>query len=306
MTKEAFHTLCSGGPVFLDGATGTNLYLAGMPHGVSTEQWVLEHPDIMRQLQEQYIEAGSQIIYTPTFGGNRGALSRFGLQDQVIEMNLRLSEISFSASRGKVLVAGDLSPTGMLPESAGGTTPDDVIFSAYQEQAEVLLEAGVDLFVVESMMSVTETCIACDAVIAAAGENVPVMASILSGTDGHTYYDGTVYEAQPVLESMGVSAFGVNCNMNPEQLESVVHMLCKTAKAPVLAKPNAGLPVFHDKGIASYDMDANTFAEGMLALYRDGASVLGGCCGSDPTFIRAMRERILKFRQEQSGDAAGH
>ena len=170
--------------------------------------------------------------------------------------------------------------------------PDEQIFEIYREQAAALLEAGVDLVVVESMMSVTETLIACDAVNDATGGKIPVIASMLSGTDGHTYYDGTVYEALPVLESAGISAFGVNCNMNPMQLEAVVRNLAGKAKIPVLAKPNAGLPVFDKNGNATYDMDAETFAKEMAVLYRDGASLLGGCCGTDPDFIRTIKEYL--------------
>ena len=124
MTKEEFRKMVSGGPVILDGATGTNLFAAGMPHGVSTEQWVLENPEVIKKLQRDYIEAGSQVIYTPTFGANRAVLSRFGLQDHVRDMNLRLAEFSLSVSAGRALTAGDLSPTGKLSVSAGGDTPD--------------------------------------------------------------------------------------------------------------------------------------------------------------------------------------
>lgn len=292
MTKEEFRKMVSSGPVILDGATGTNLFAAGMPHGVSTELWVLENPEVIQKLQREYIEAGSQIIYTPTFGANRAVLSRFGMQDHVRDMNLRLAGFSLSVSAGRALTAGDLSPTGKLPVSAGGDMPDEQIFEIYREQAAALLEAGVDLVVVESMMSVTETLIACDAVNDATGGKIPVIASMLSGTDGHTYYDGTVYEALPVLESEGISAFGVNCNMNPVQLETVVRNLAGKARISVLAKPNAGLPVFDKKGNATYDMDAETFAKGMAVLYRDGASLLGGCCGTDPDFIRAMKKQF--------------
>ena len=182
MKKQDFADLAGKGILYLDGATGSNLMKAGMPRGMSTEAWVLEHPDVLEKLQREYVEAGSRIVYAPTFGANRHVLSGFGLDGNVEEMNLRLVDISQRAVRGKALVAGDIAPTGMLLESIGGDYSDDQMFEVYREQTSILASAGVDLLVCETMMSVEEVCIALDAAHAAGG-SLPVMCTMTVTAD---------------------------------------------------------------------------------------------------------------------------
>ncbi len=290
MTKEAFTKLAAEGLVYLDGATGSNLYNSGMPKGVCTEQWVLENPEVIMRLQSDYADAGSHIVYAPTFGCNRASLKKFGLENQVEEMNKRLVDISQKAVSGRVLIAGDMAPTGMLPESCGGEDSLEEIFDVYYEQAKVLKETGIDLFVVETMMSVDETTVAMDAISSVS--DLPVMCSLYVNADGRAFYGGTVFEAQEALQAQGVAAVGINCCNGPDQLESIVSNLKKAATVPVIAKPNAGLPHVDDKGQAIYDMGPEEFARSMKKLVEAGAGVIGGCCGTNPKYIRKLRDYL--------------
>ena len=155
MTREAFHELVKNGPVILDGATGTNLQDAGMPVGVCPEQWILEHEDVMIRLQKDYVEAGTNILYAPTFTANRIKLEEYGLEEHLEEMNERLVGISREAAGGRALVAGDLTMTGQQLFPMGDLMFEELV-DIYKEQVRAILKAGVDLFVVETMMSLQE------------------------------------------------------------------------------------------------------------------------------------------------------
>ncbi len=287
MTKETFAQLAQERLIFLDGATGTNLYKKGMPKGVCTEQWILGNPQVMQQLQRDYAEAGSDIVYAPTFGANRESLKKFGLEDKTADMNKALVELSQKAVEGRAMVAGDMSPTGLLLESSGGEAGVDEIFEIYREQAQALYDSGVELISVETMMSVDETTIALDAVSSVC--NLPVMCSLYVNADGRAYYGGSVYDAAEVLQEMGACAVGINCCNGPDQLEAIVRSIAQVVSIPVLAKPNAGLPHIDEAGNAVYDMGADEFAKHMKALINAGAGVVGGCCGTDPSYIRKLK-----------------
>ena len=288
MTKQEFARLTSSGIVYLDGATGSNLFKAGMPRGMSTEAWVLEHPGVLEDLQRAYIEAGSQIIYAPTFGANRHVLAGFGLDGNVEDMNKRLVDISRRAADGKARIAGDIAPTGMLLESIGGDYTDEQMVDVYTEQISCLADAGVDLLVCETMMSVEEVCIALDAAHAAAAD-LPVMCTLTVTADGRAFYGGTATEAAETLTEMGADAVGINCCAGPDQLESIVRGIAKVTDLPVIAKPNAGMPVIDKAGNAAYNMGPAEFAKHMKVLVDAGASIVGGCCGTTPEYIRRLR-----------------
>ena len=286
MTNIEFEQLFENGYVILDGAMGTNLYRAGMPRGVCTEKWILNHIDTVEQLQKAYVEAGSQVIYAPTFGANRHMLEGHGLADRLAAMNKELVQLSKRAAGGRACVAGDMSPTGLVLKSIGGDVELEEVYEIYREQAEVLVSAGVDLFAVETMMSQDETVIALDALRSVT--DLPVMVTMSVQADGMAYMGGNIYDAAEALEAMGASAVGVNCCSGPDQLVSLVHTLGERVQIPVIAKPNAGMPKIDNYGQAVYDMDAEHFGMHMRALYEAGARMLGGCCGTTPEYIQAL------------------
>lgn len=292
MTKEAFEALAHEGVILLDGATGSNLTKAGMPKGISTEMWTLEHSDILIRLQKEYLAAGSQIIYAPTFAANRISLSNFGLEDRVEELNTRLTELSKKAvGNGRGLIAGDITTTGKMLEPKGELTYTE-LYDAYAEQITALANAGVDLLVAETMLSVDETCVVLDA--AASVCDLPVMCTLTLEADGSALFGGNAVEAVETLQEMGASAVGLNCSVGPDQLEAVVRSMAKAAKVPVIAKPNAGLPVITPAGEAVYSMNAEDFAGHMKVLTEAGAGVIGGCCGTTPDYIRRLAEMLKR------------
>ena len=270
----------------MDGATGSNLMKAGMPRGVCTEQWVLEHPDAILALQSAYKAAGSDMVYAPTFCANRIALSGYGLQDDVSRMNRELVALSKKAVGSGVLVAGDMTTTGKPadPEDSDGYQQ---LLDAYREQAEALISGGADLIGVETMMGVNE-CVAAIEAIRSLGD-IAVICTLSVQSDGKCYFDGSVFEAAEILEALGADAIGVNCSTGPDQLESVIRTLKNTCSLPVIAKPNAGMPKISDSGEAVYSMEAGEFAQHMEQLVEAGASLIGGCCGTTPEFIEALR-----------------
>ena len=286
MTKQEFQALTNKGVVLLDGATGSNLRKAGMPVGISSEQWVLENPQVLQNLQRAYVDAGSQIVYAPTFAANRISMRNFNLQDRIVELNTRLVKISKDAVGNRALVAGDLTTTGQLMEPRGPLTYEE-LYQAYQEQIRALADAGADLLVAETMLSVDETVVALDAAQSVC--DLPMMCSLTLEADGSAMYGGNAVEAVMTLQEMGAAAVGLNCSVGPDQLESVVTNMRKVAQVPIIAKPNAGMPVIDEKGEAHYSMDAETFAAYTRKLVAAGAGLVGGCCGTTPEYIRQLK-----------------
>ena len=286
MKREEFQTQIKF-PLLLDGATGSNLMAAVMPRGVCTEIWVRDHKDVFLRLQKAYIEAGSQVIYAPTFGGNRISLSMHGLENEIEALNKTLVSYSLEAADDKVLVAGDLTTTGKMMAPAGELSYEQA-FEVYQEQIHYLAEAGVDLLAVETMISIEETLAALDAALSVC--DLPVMCSMTIESDGSLFTGGNIFEAALALESAGASAVGINCSVGPEQLVAIIRTLYETVSIPVIAKPNAGMPVIDDLGQAVYNMTPQDFALHMKTLVDMGASIVGGCCGTTPEFIRRMTE----------------
>lgn len=289
MKKQEFAALCENKVVLLDGATGSNLMKAGMPRGVCTEAWVCEHPQPLLDLQRAYVRAGSEILYAPTFSANRHSLARHGLEKRVWELNTRLVALSKQAAEGRALVAGDLTTTG-VPLEPMGTMGDHELFAIYREQIEALAAAGADLLVVETMLGVDETAVALEAAQAVC--ELPVLCSLTVQADGSAYFGGDCVEAVQTLQELGAAAVGINCSSGPEQLVSLVRNMKRVAKVPLLVKPNAGLPVISEDGEAVYPMGAEEFARHMADLVAAGAGVIGGCCGTTPEFIAALKKRL--------------
>lgn len=286
MTREELYGLLEKGPVFLDGATGSNLQKAGMPTGVCPEQWILDHPDVIVDLQKRYIEAGTQILYAPTFSGNRIKLEEYSLADKIVEINTKLVQLCKEAAGDKGLVCGDMTMTGESLEPMGDLELEELI-DIYKEQAKILYEAGVDLFVVETMMSLAETRAAVLAIKETC--DLPVMVSMTFDEKGKTLYGNTPEGCMVVLQSLGADVVGINCSTGPEKMAEMVRQMKKYANVPILAKPNAGLPQMVD-GETVYDMGPEEFASFGPMLMEAGAAVLGGCCGTTPEHIARLVE----------------
>lgn len=279
----------NGGFLILDGATGTNLMKAGMPGGVCPEKWILEHPDVLIGLQKKYVDAGSNIIYAPTFGTNRIKLQEYGLEDKQEEMISKLVGYSKEAAAGKALVAGDITMTGRQLAPMGTLQLEELI-DIYKEQILIMEKAGVDLLVVETMMSLAES----RAAVIAAKEvcDLPILVTLTFEENGRTLFGTDAETAGIVLESLGVDAVGVNCSTGPAKMAEIVSAISKVTKIPLIAKPNAGLPQVDENGRTVYTMTETEFAEEMKLLVDCGAVILGGCCGTTPDHIEALHHMI--------------
>ena len=288
LTREEFHEKIAGGIHFLDGATGSNLRKAGMPNGVCTEQWVLEHPEVLVALQRSYAEAGSQILYAPTFQAQPMALAAVGLDSQTEAINASLVALSRSAAPD-CLIAGDLTTLAAFCES---WNPDnfDLLVQNYQRQIRGLIDGGCDILVAETLMYAQEAeAILCAAEMECAGA---AMYSFTMMADG-SLFSGA--EAGPVLQSLeeaGAAALGFNCVSMDMMTPYLVSKLRRYVKGPLICKPNAGNPTINAQGIAEYSMQPEEFAKFALQCRENGAALLGGCCGTDPEFIRKVRQAV--------------
>ncbi len=283
MTRDEFKKLISEKLVILDGATGTELVKRGMPSGVSPELWCLENPHAVLDLQRAYIDAGSDIVYSPTFGGTRFKLANFGLAERLGEINRGLAEISKKAA-GDKFVFGDLAPTGLFIEPFGDISFDDAV-QVYGEQAKWLLEGGVDGFVIETMMDIQEARAALIAVRELC--ELPVMVSMTYEADRRTLNGTDPITALVTLQALGADVVGCNCSTGPDDMIEVISMMKEYATVPLLAKPNAGMPKLID-GKTLFDMEAEKFGSFVSRFIEAGVNVLGGCCGTTPEHIAAL------------------
>ena len=285
LTKQEFQEKIAGGLRILDGATGSNLRLAGMPKGCSTEAWVLEHPDILQQLQRKYAEAGAQIIFAPTFQAQPIALKAIGLDKDTEKMNAQLVALTRQAAPG-CLVAGDITTLAAFCDS---WDPDnfDLLVENYRQQIRGLIDGGVDILGAETLLYPQEA----EAILTAAeleGAGA-VMYSFTMQTYGSLF---SGMKAGPVLkesERVGAAAVGFNCVSADSLTAGLVAKLRRFVSIPLICKPNAGMPVIREDGLAHYDMTPAEFA----AIIRDcsamGATLLGGCCGTTPAHIAALK-----------------
>lgn len=293
MTREKFIDFTKDHIIYLDGATGSNLVKAGMPSGVCPEQWILEHREVMLQLQKEYVQAGTNILYAPTFTANRVKLAEYHLEKNMSSMIHDLVAISKEAAADTpghpVYVAGDITMTGEQLRPMGKMELEDLI-AIYKEQILCLVDAGADLLVVETMMSLAET----RAALIAAKEvcDLPVIATLTFEADGRTLFGTDAKTAAVVLESLGASAIGANCSTGPAQMEGIISDMVSVTTIPIIAKPNAGLPFLDENGTTCYNMEAEEFTEEMQVLVNAGATILGGCCGTTPEFIRQLHDRF--------------
>lgn len=288
LTRKEFHEKIAGGVHFLDGATGSNLRKAGMPNGVCTEQWVMEHPEVLVSLQRAYAEAGSQILYAPTFQAQPMALATVGLEKHTEVINADLVALSRSAAPG-CLIAGDLTTLAAYCES---WNPDnfDLLVENYQRQIRGLIDGGCDILVAETLMYAQEAeAILCAAEAEGAGAS---MFSFTMMADG-SLFSGP--DSGPILRSLeeaGAAAVGFNCVAMDMMTPYLVSKLRRFVKGPLICKPNAGIPAINAQGVAEYSMDATEFANFALQCKENGAALLGGCCGTDPAFIAQLHKTV--------------
>lgn len=289
MTLTLFQHLQSGSLLIADGATGTMLMSAGLPAGSAPELWNVERPDQIIALHHAYLEAGSQIILTNTFGGSRIKLDKFGLGERTRELNLAAVALAKQACQGQAYVAGDIGPSGELMQPMGMLTYD-LALQAFAEQAAALADGGADLLWVETMTDLSEA----KAAVAGARQvtDLPIFCSLSFGRKARTMMGVSARQAAQELWPLGLSAIGANCGEGLEMIPEVLRQMREVLPdAPLIVKPNAGLPKLI-AGQTTYDLQPADFAAQMEEFVDLGAQVIGSCCGSSPAYIAALRDSL--------------
>ena len=276
-------------PLLLDGGLGSMFIAAGLEAGRAPERWTVDHPDRVTAVHRQYVEAGSDIIHTTTFGGSPPKLADAGLAGRCREVNMAAVRLAREATAGHAtLVAGDVGPTGKLFAPMGDAT-EQQLREAFAEQVGAMAEAGVDLISIETMYDLREALVAVEA---ARETGLPVLASMTFDAKKRGFFTMVGDRLVPSLIALceaGAHAVGCNCSVQPEQMLAMIEEAFQSVTAPLIAQPNAGQPRPTPAGEIVYDAEPEPFASDLVRMVRQGARLVGGCCGSTPEFIRAAR-----------------
>lgn len=281
----AVSELKEGKFLLFDGAMGTMLQKAGLKTGELPETYNMTNPDIIRQIHKEYVDAGSDVVTTNTFQANELKLECEYSVEQIIESGVRLAKES-----GAKYVALDIGPLGQLMEPMG-TISFERAYDVFKRQVIAGAKAGADIILIETISDIYEA----KAAVLAAKENsdLPVFCTLTYQEDGRTFVGTDPLTGTIVLDGLGVDAHGVNCSLGPKELKPIVDEILEFAKAPVMIQPNAGLPKIRD-GQTVYDISPSEFTEFLELIAKGGAVVFGGCCGTDPEFIRHIRAMLDK------------
>ncbi len=284
--SKFIQALQAGKVLIADGANGTMLQKAGLPPGVAPERWNLENPDGVRNLHQSYIDAGSDMVLTNTFGGSSIRLRRENLEDSVVEVNKNAAKLARDAAGDNVIVLGDIGPTGELMAPLGTLEYEQAV-ATFAQQAEALAQGGVDAFLIETMSDLDELRAAVEGVKRVT--DLPIMASMSFDTKGRTMMGVKPENAAKAISALEVDVIGANCGRTlTETLDAVMKMRETLPDCLLLAKPNAGLP-HASAGELVYDVTPEVMAEYAQRFANEaGVIIFGGCCGSTPDHIRAI------------------
>lgn len=275
-------------PLILDGATGTELQKRGYMGDVSAEQWVLDNPESIVGIQKGYVAAGSNVLYSPSFGANRRKLEEHGIFNKTADYNRRLAALSQKAADGRAFVAGDISPTGLFLSPLGEASFEELV-DIYTEQAAGLEQAGVDLFVIETMMTLSDARAAVLAVRSVSDK--PIFVTFTCDENGRSLSGTDITAALTVLQGMGIDAFGLNCSAGPAEMLPQIKRLREFSRVPLIVKPNAGMPEIVD-GKTVYNCPPEQFVELVPEFLASGVAIFGGCCGTTAEHIAALSKAL--------------
>jgi methionine synthase I (cobalamin-dependent) len=290
MERDAFRALLDGKPLLLDGGMGSLLIAAGLERGRAPEHWVLERPERVEAAHCAYVEAGSGAVQTNTFGASPPKLAASGLEGRCRDVNRLAVSVAKSAAAGRALVAGDVGPTGLLRPPMGQATEPDFL-RAFREQVSALAEAGADFISIETMFDLVEALAALEAAVET---GLPVVASMTFEKKKRGFFTimgNPLLDSLKALESGGADAAGFNCSVTSGVMLEMVREAAPSLGVPLAAQPNAGQPRAVPEGI-TYDASPEAFAGDLAAMALSGARILGGCCGTDPGFIRRARTAL--------------
>ena len=292
--KEEIKEQLNKRTLLLDGAMGTMLQAYGLKSGECSEEWNISHPQVVQKIHQEYIKAGADIILTNTFGANRIKLKSFGREDDILKIN----KIAVSIAKGvidkegslekRIFIAGSVGPTGKILEPYGDLKVSEV-YGNYKEQAVILEKAGVDLIILETFYDLEEIKTALKAV--KENTDLMVIASMTFDKNLKTIYGIDPERAVMVLENEGADGVGANCGTGPEVLYKVLKIMKKASKTYLIVEPNAGMPeLIKDKVV--YPASLKIMADYTEKFVKLGLNLIGGCCGTTPSHIKAMSDKI--------------
>ena len=282
--------------VLLDGAMGTELMARGLPRGLAPELWNVERPDVVAEIHAAYFAAGADAVSTNSFGGTPVRLAAHGLEARAYELNLAAARLARGVAPPGRFVAGSMGPAGKFLKPQGPLT-EEALAAAYAEQARGLADGGVDVFLVETQYDLREALIALRAAKGVAP--LPVLVTLTFGVFPRGYFtvmgDGAA-KAAAALERAGADAVGANCTLTSAEMAACVAALRPATALPLVAQANAGQPVVRDDGSVVHAQPLEDYVRHIPGVVRAGAALVGGCCGTNPDFIRAMARVIQEER----------
>lgn len=287
--NEFIAGLIKDGPVLTDGSWGSQMMKRGLKAGVAPDSWNLTDPDKVEEIARQYVDAGSRVILTNTFGANRFVLGKFGMADKMADINRKGVEISKKGAAGRAFVFASIGPSGKLLITKDVT--EEGLREAFAEQAQVIADAGADAIVVETMMDLNEARITAEA---AKKTGLPVIACLVFDAGkfkDRTMIGNTIEQAVETLTGVGVDGIGANCGQGIEGFIPICKRMRSATTLPLWMKPNAGSPEVID-GKTVYGTSATDFARHIPALIEAGANFIGGCCGTDMKFIIEAKKAL--------------
>ena len=291
--RDIMGYLAMGEVYISDGATGTNLQKTGLPVGAAAEIWVLDNPNAILDLNRAFIEAGSEILLTCTFGGTKLRLAASGLAEKFEEVNRKAVELTREAAAGHdVLVAGSIGPTGQLMAPLGTLTVE-AAEENFRDQARILCESGVDLIVIETQYDLNEACAAVKGVRAVDGQ-IPLVCSFSYDRGTQTMMGVKPEDMAETIGALDVDVLGINCGRSLDENYQALQMLRAATDKPIWFKPNAGMPEMDEDGNPTYSVtpaEMGAMAKEWLAA---GAQILGGCCGTSPEHVKAITKNIWR------------
>lgn len=290
MVKTSILQLIKERLVIFDGAMGTQLIERGLQKGECPELWNIERPDDVRAIHKSYCDAGADVVVTNTFGANRPKLGSYGLQDRILELNLKACELIRSVCPENCYIAGDIGPTGKFLPPVGDASVEE-FYSAFLEQSNILKDSGVDLLIIETQYDLRE---ALSALKAAKTTGLPVFVTMtfeLKKRGFFTIMGDEAGKSMKILEENGADVVGANCTLDSAGFIELTKVLRASTKIPILVQPNAGQPEMID-GKPIYRETPASFAKNVKLILEAGAGLVGSCCGTTPEFTRELRKLV--------------
>ncbi len=275
--------------LLFDGGFGSLLMQRGLPTNANAEAWCLEHPEVVTGIHTDYVAAGADVLTTNTFGASALKLRKAGLENRVADINRRMVEMAQAAAQPGNFIAGDIGPTGEMLAPYGLISFDEAVTN-FAVQAGYLEKAGVDLFIIETMFDLNEALAAIQGVRQVTQK--PVFATLTfeeNPTGFATLMGNKVLDSMQALIGAGATAVGANCSLGSDKMVNLARIIRASVRVPVIIQPNAGLPVLKD-GVLQYPEDIASFTRNIQDIKEAGVEIVGGCCGTTPDYIRAIRK----------------